>query len=145
MQEGLKEAQTQPSSLEKITQAIRLLTLKVNEIQKLIESETPGSAEEKVLKESLGTVMKQIAALNTLAGQYIKQKNDEKEARRDELDPFHTGKENLERLDRIGLGNLGNMDEVSNFMRTLNNGDFANQLTDKKSINSYLMGESLSW
>ena len=145
VQEGLKEAQTNTTSLEKITQAIRLLTLKANEIQKLIESETPGSAEEKVLKESLGTVMKQITALNTLAGQYIKQKNDEKEARRDELDPFHTGKENLERLDRIGLGNLGNMDEVSNFMRTLNNGDFANQLTDKKSINSYLMGESLSW
>ena len=145
VQEWLKEAQTQTSSLEKITQAIRLLTLKANEIQKLIERETPGSAEEKVLKESLSTVMKQISALNTLAGQYIKQKNDEKEARRDELDPFHTGKENLERLDRIGLGNLANMDEVTSFLRTLNSGDFANQLTDEKSINSYLMWESLSW
>ena len=101
--------------------------------------------EAEILGENIEQVQNQINTLTNIAKQYIAQKTKEKEARRDELDPFHTGKENLERLNRIGLGNLGNMDEVSNFMRTLNNGDFANQLTDKKSINSYLMGESLSW
>jgi hypothetical protein len=88
--------------------------------------------------------MKQITTLNTLAGQYIKQKNDEKETRKDEIDPFQRGKENLTGLSQAGLGDMLNMNEVVAFLQTKNGPHFANNFNDKNSINTYLREVSLS-
>ncbi len=55
-----------------------------------------------------------------------------------------TGRANIKDIAAMGIGEFQNMDEVSNFLSTLNDSTFGNNLSDRESINSYLSNNRLT-
>jgi uncharacterized protein YoxC len=153
---GWNEIQSAPATIEKLQKSIPVLDKNTEDLKKrLVKEETDAkNAGIEWETEEIKAIKEVLSNIQTLRREIMERWERFVEASKKEIWEdvgsrpaevlLDTWRANIRDIASMGIGKFQNMDEVSNFLSTLNSSAFGNNLSDRASINTYLSSNRLT-